>query len=338
MQQLRVVKAVFSNPLERLQRIKRPPKRMLIGHASHTLMIRPTFFNVNDEALKTNTFIYAMPPDANTIRERALEEHNNLIQALQEHSIPVHVFDGIDPLAVDALFCNNWITVHHPLETEFHTIVLYPMMLENRRIEVRNDICDYVSKMYEKTGAKVLTIDLRYKSSDNLPNHNVHFLEGTGSMVVDRKNRTIYASLSDRTHLMMLRELSTYTGHKLVFFHSYHKRKPIYHTNVMMALGDTWIVICKDVVAPGCQSSLTKELERTGKTIVEITTAQMEAYCANIIELTSASGKRYTVMSEKAKSSFTQDQLDVLGNIIAVPFDTIEKYGGGGVRCCIAEI
>jgi len=294
-------------------------------------MIRPQFFNVNRDACATNAFIHASTPPPSEIQERAMQEHNFLIEALQKHSIPVHVFDNTQPDAIDALFCNNWVSVHHPPETEDHRLVLYPMMLENRRIEVRHDICDYITQMYARSGADMRTIDLRTPLYYN-------FLEGTGSLVIDRERRVFYAALSERTHLMMLRKLAEHFNHRIVFFHSEHARKPVYHTNVLMAIGHSWIVICKDAVAPGNQPNLMKDLESSGKTIVEISVDQMRAYCANIIELTSASGQRYTVMSENARKHFTEAQQQVLGNILSVPFDTIEKYGGGGVRCCIAEI
>jgi len=157
-------------------------------------------------------------------------------------------------------------------------------------------------------------------------------------MVLDRRNRIVYAGLSPRTYLMKLMQFSEVMSYELVFFNTSWKRSPVYHTNVLMAIGETWAVACLDViVAESQKEKLVKKLESTGRKVVTITPAQMECYCGNILEVTSRKGVRYTVMSEGAREAFTKEQLAVFENIIAVPFSILETYGGGGVRCCMLE-
>lgn len=325
------------SPLARLKRIyTKPFKKFPMNMGTQVMMITPKYFSVNIDAQPTNSFIVkSSDHDKDTLQDMALMEHSNLVQALRDHHIFVHLFENNIPDAMDAMFCNNWMSIHHPPETADHQLVVYPMLLPNRRIEVRQDIIDYVKSRNPAIGI----IDLRMPTDQSVTDKVAEaYLEGTGSMVIDRKNKVIYAALSPRTYLMALKRFAALIGHKLVFFQTSYKRAPIYHTNVLMAIGGTWVVICKEVIAEGCREYVMTNLKESGKTIIEITKQQLQYFCANIIELKNAKGIPYTVMSQCAHDNFSPEQKSHLGNLIVVPFYTIEKYGGGGVRCCITEM
>ena len=283
------------------------------------LLIRPKFFATNTQALTTNTF---MNGEGEDVEARALDEHNGLIEILIKHNIHTIIYENENPETPDALFANNWITFHLPQKK----CLIYPMYLENRRKEVRLDIVQYICQLYPELKLH----DLRCQPKKAL--------EGTGSMVFDHQNCIIYAAISKRTNEHLLRQVSELLNYKIVSFYTEYKNCPIYHTNVMMAIGKTWIVVCTNVIDHDDMRDVIKSILLSGKQMVEISTTQMESFCGNILEVYSRDGIAYTVMSEKAKNAFRKDQLDILGNILAVPFDTIETYGGGGVRCCLTEI
>lgn len=283
------------------------------------LLIRPRFFATNIQALATNTFMNAQQGD---IEAMALQEHDQLIQILKDHDIDTLIYENVNPETPDALFANNWITVHHPQRK----CLIYPMYLENRRLEVRLDIIQEICQKHPE-----LTLyDLRSQPKKAL--------EGTGSMVFDHENRIIYAAISKRTNEHLLRQVGEYLNYQILSFYTEYKNQPIYHTNVMMAIGKTWVVICTQVIDHDDMRDVVQKIISSGKHMIEISTSQMEAFCGNILEVYSRTGIAYTVMSEKAKNAFSKDQLELLGNILAVPFDTIETYGGGGVRCCLTAI
>jgi len=157
-------------------------------------------------------------------------------------------------------------------------------------------------------------------------------------MVMDHDNKIIYASISPRTNELILQHVGDILNYKIVSFYTDYCCKPIYHTNIMMAVGKNWIVICLDVIEKEDISDINYSLAKSNKEIIKISTAQLEAYCGNILEIQDEEGYLYTIMSTKAKNAFHKNQLAILGNIIVVPIDTIEKYGGGGVRCCLTTI
>ena len=283
------------------------------------LLIRPKFFATNAQALATNAFMNVQQGD---IEALALKEHDQLIKILTDHHIDTIIYENENPETPDALFANNWITFHLPQ----NKCLIYPMYLENRRKEVRLDIFQSVFKIYPK----LKLYDLRSQPKKAL--------EGTGSMVFDHQNRIIYAAISKRTNEHLLRQVGEHLNYQVLSFYTEYKNRPIYHTNVMMAIGKKWVIICTQVIDHDDMRDVIKSILDSGKYMIEISTSQMEAFCGNILEVYSREGISYTVMSEKAKNAFRKDQLDHLGNILAVPFDTIETYGGGGVRCCLTEI
>jgi hypothetical protein len=291
-------------------------------------LIKPNHFKINEQAIPTNKFM-TLAENKNNLQEKVFKEHQGLYTSLINHNFDVTCFENIVYDAPDALFGNNWISVHHPHETKRDDLlcIIYPMALENRRIEVREDILDYVKNSYHNT--EVLDLRLTYDWA---------FLEGTGSIVYDRINRIMYAALSPRTYYWKLLDLSRYLKYKLIICHTNYKNACVYHTNVLMSIGETWAVVCFDVIYDCNHNKIRKNLKKSNKEIIEISAYQMSQYCGNIIEIVNKEGISYTVMSATAYNAFTPDQLQLLGNIIQVPFETIEKYGGGGVRCCITEI
>ena len=284
------------------------------------LLIKPNYFATNQQALATNAF---MTSHQEVIEEKAIVEHHGLIQVLLKHHIDFILYENLNPNTPDALFANNWITIHRSQ----NKLMIYPMYLENRRLEVRWDIIEDLCKMYPT----LKIYDLRSR-----PFHNA--LEGTGSIVFDHQNRIIYAAVSKRTNELLLRQVGELLNYRVISFYTEYKNQPVYHTNVMMAIGKTWAVVCTQVIDHDDVREVVQSILNSGKQMIEISTTQMEAFCGNILEVYNRDQIPYTVMSSKAKQAFQSNQLDALGNIIAVPFDTIETYGGGGVRCCLTEI
>lgn len=283
------------------------------------LLIRPKFFATNAQALATNAFMNVQQGDIEVL---ALKEHDQLIQILTDHHINTMIYDNENPETPDALFANNWITVH-PSQRK---ILIYPMYLENRRKEVRLDIVQAICQRYP---------ELKFHDLRSQPKKA---LEGTGSMVFDHQNRILYAAISKRTNEHLLRQVGEHLNYRILSFYTEYKNRPIYHTNVMMAIGKKWVVVCTQVIDHDDMRDVIQSILASGKHMIEISTSQMEAFCGNILEVYSREGIAYTVMSERARNAFRKDQLDLLGNILSVPFDTIETYGGGGVRCCLTEI
>jgi hypothetical protein len=256
------------------------------------------------------------------IQERVLEEHQGIIKALNKYGISHIVYNNDNDLTPDAVFANNWISVHPKLNKMF----IYPMFLENRRLEVREDIIQYIKHNYPL----IVCHDLR--------GGDKKALEGTGSMVMDHDNKVIYASISPRTNESILSHVGDILNYKIISFYTEYHLKPVYHTNIMMAIGKSWIVVCMDVIEKDDMEEVWKSLKQSNKTIIKISISQMECYCGNIFEISNNEGNLYTIMSTCAKKAFMETQLEKLGIVIDVPLDTIETYGGGGIRCCLTSI
>jgi len=303
--------------------------------ATRLLLIRPDYFAVNEAAVKTNAFMHRpflecpkARQEAAEMRERALREHADLAGTLHDHGFETYVVSGI-PDAPDAVFCNNPVSVHHAWETADgqSRIVLYPMSLPNRRIEIREEINDLLRAV--NPTAKI--VDLRGAFA-------CMYLEGTGSLVLDRAHRVAFAALSPRTYLMKVRQFATSMAYTPIIFHAHLNGTPVYHTNVVVALGRKWCVVALECIAQAEHPAILKHAEITGRQVIDITAFQVKKYCANILEITNARGQTYTLMSTGARDAFTADQLAALEPVIAVDLKTIEKYGGGSARCCVCEI
>lgn len=299
-----------------------------MGRTVTLLLVRPVCFGFNPETAVNNFFQHEDAARAD-VQERALREFDGLVRALESRDIPVLVLpDSPEPVTPDSIFPNNWVSSH-----EDGTLVLYPMFAPNRRLERKPEI---VRALVEATGV-VRLLDLTGWEKQNL------FLEGTGSMVLDRSSRTAYACLGPRTSPEVLADFCRQLGYEAVPFKAVDSDgRSLYHTNLMMSVGTSFAVLCREAFV--CAEELEKvedNLRRQGKRIVDITWEQMMYYTGNILEIKSRAGERFILMSETARRNFREDQLAVLtegASVLSAPVPTIEQVGGGSVRCMVAEL
>jgi hypothetical protein len=293
-------------------------------------MIRPAHFGFNPETAENNSF-QSNDGDlsAEAVQKLALAEFEDLVRRLRDAEINVHVFDDTDePVKTDAVFPNNWVSFH--LDS---FVVTYPMYSLNRRQEKREEIIDELSNHY--------SISKRY--SFDYYEEKDQFLEGTGSMILDRENQIIYACLSERTNAKVLEKFAVLSNFRKLMFHAVDRQgAPIYHTNVMMAIGQKIAVVCLECIPDELErKTLKTSLENSGKVIIEISLEQVESFAGNVLELKKGDGSGVLVMSQQAFKAFTPEQIGELKqhvDFLYSPIPTIEKYGGGSVRCMIAEI
>lgn len=295
--------------------------------ANAVMMIRPLNFNYNEETAVNNKFQHAT---SNTDPQRiALDQFEGLVSLLEDHDVEVHVFeDTKEPFKPDAIFPNNWLSFH-----ENGSLVLYPLFANNRRKERRRDIIDLLSATYELQNV----IDLTYFEQKQL------FLEGTGSMVLDRRHHIAFMCKSPRSSTAVLHEFCKLMDYKPIYFEASDKSGyPIYHTNVMMCVGNDFAVICTEALASAAEKEkVIKGLAETGKEIVDISFSQMEHFAGNMIQIKNKLNQALLVMSEQAYVSLHKEQqtcLEKYAQLLYAPLDVIEKNGGGSARCMIAEI
>ncbi|MBK9257453.1 MAG: amidinotransferase [Saprospiraceae bacterium] len=295
------------------------------------MMIRPANFGFNEQTAENNAFqskesIHSI----DALRQIAIEEFDVMVALLRSKGINIIVIeDTPEPIKPDAVFPNNWISFH-----ENGTLITYPMFAPNRRIERREDIIEKIEEKFR--------INYRY-SFEFYEDEDEIFLEGTGSMIFDRVNHIVYACTSPRTDATLIDKFNVLMGTTSRVFRSVDRNgEDIYHTNVMMALGEDFVVICMESIPDEVsRNELRNTFDLTGKEVIEITYSQMESFAGNMLEVKGAGDKRYLVMSETAYKSLTKEQIDTLSgftNILPVSIPNIEKYGGGSVRCMMAEI
>ena len=298
----------------------------------HLMMIRPQNFGYNPETAKSNAFQTEPEKTGETpesIREKALQEFNNFVSILEEHGIKVTVVEDLnDPITPDAVFPNNWVSFH-----QNGTAITYPMQSESRRFERNESIIDQLAEDFEVHA--VFNLDT-YEDKGL-------FLEGTGSMVFDRINNIVYACLSPRTDQEVLEVFCKLLNYRKVVFHSVDGgRQPIYHTNVMMALGQSFVVICMDTILDAKEKdTLKKYFYETKKEVINITIDQMNAFAGNMLQVKNNRNVSHLIMSTQAYNSLRPDQIRHLERhtkILHAPIPTIETYGGGSVRCMMAEV
>ena len=299
--------------------------------ASAVMMIRPARFQSNPQTAPSNRFqgkTDASPADQH---QAALAEFQALKTALEQAGVRVYAFDDTpEPHTPDAIFPNNWVSFHAD-----GTVVLYPMEAENRRTERRRDIVEALASQHGFHVREMVDLSAHEE--------NGHFLEGTGSMVLDRANRIAYACISSRTHLEPLGDFAQQLDYDVVAFDAVDAGgAPIYHTNVLMNVGERIAVICADAIPREEQrSAVLQRLAETGHDVITLSFAQLEAFAGNMLELRSMNGRRVTAMSDVARRSLTPEQLKKLeknGTVISVPIDNVERSAGGSVRCMLAEI
>jgi len=293
---------------------------------SNLLMIRPIQFMFNTQTAVNNAFQSVNDLDAQTL---ALNEFDDFVTLLRKHEITVTVVsDTLEPHTPDSIFPNNWISFHAS-----GAIVLYPMFAANRRLERKAHIIEELKKHF------VITQQINLTGYE----HKNVFLEGTGSMVLDRENKLAYACLSPRTDSNVLADFCMQLGFKPVSFTATDAAGfPIYHTNVMMCVADAYVVICLDSIRDDVErASVTRLFEQSGKKIIEITLDQMNHFAGNMLQVENKKGEKFLIMSSQAYHSLRVEQRDTIhafNTIIHSSLNTIERNGGGSARCMMAEI
>lgn len=300
---------------------------------SSILMVRPANFGFNPETASNNFYQQKDERDSQEINAVAQEEFDGFVELLQQAGVNVIVVeDTAEPFKTDAVFPNNWFSTH-----EDGKLILYPMFSSNRRLERRKDI---IELLMQKGFQISEIIDLSFFEKDN------QFLEGTGSLVLDRINKIAYACRSVRTHEVPLAYFSRLLNYQVVDFDAVQlvngEYSAIYHTNVMMHVGSELAVVCLDSIPLASDKLKVQEaLGKTGKKIIPITAKQKFGFAGNMLEVRNASGQKFTVMSESALQSLSKVQLQTIKRyteIITPKIPIIEKLGGGSARCMMAEI
>lgn len=302
--------------------------------AGAVLMIRPCAFDYNPETALTNKM--QRPRNGTPSGQpQALAEFGHLAQALRTEGISVCIVDDTPaPPKPDAIFPNNWVSFH-----EDGTLVLYPMQAESRRRERRPDVIDTVVRQLGFKVSRVVDLT-RHEAAGR-------FLEGTGSLILDRCNRIAYACISARTHPAVVEEWAGELGYEAIVFEAWDRGgAPIYHTNVMMCIGARMAVLGTCAMSSDDRARVIEKLQVTGRDIIEIQYEEIEQFAGNMLELASwdeALGDyRLLVMSEAARRSLRPEVYARLAastdSVLAVPVPTIERLGGGSVRCMLAEV
>lgn len=297
------------------------------------MMVEPVAFYFNPETAVNNYFQTNTTESREDIQEKALTEFKTMVTDLRSKGVNVITLkDTPVPHTPDSIFPNNWISFH-----ENGTVVLYPMFAENRRVERRED--EVMSLLEEKGFVIEESIDFTSAEEDEI------FLEGTGSIILDRENGVAYAAISQRTDEELFIEFCEELEYSPVVFTAYQTvegdRKPIYHTNVMMCVADRYAVICLASLDNKTEKKMVCDyLLQSGKEIIDITEAQMHQFAGNMLQV-GGLGQPYLVMSQTAFSSLTADQIakiEQFNPILPVKIDHIEKLGGGSARCMMAEV
>lgn len=297
------------------------------------LMIRPVHFRMNEQTAVNNYFQEEIDLKNAEINTKAQEEFDAFVNKLRAVGVSVIVENDIKSLnAPDSIFPNNWVSFH-----ENGDVALYPMFAKNRRVERREDIL----LRLEEAGFKIENI-IDYTEAEN----EGVFLEGTGSLLLDRTNKKAYCALSARADEDLFIEFCEDFDYAPMLFTAFQtvegKRLPIYHTNVMMCLAEKFAVICLDSIDDKKErKSIVKSLKEDGKSIIAITEAQMHQFAGNMLQVQGHLNQRYLVMSKAAHDSLTVAQINEIEKhcpILSSSLETIETCGGGSARCMMAEV
>lgn len=300
---------------------------------STLLMIEPIAFTYNSETAVNNYFQQKPDESAFMIQQSALYEFREMVELLRIQDIQVIVVrDTPEAHTPDSIFPNNWVSFH-----ENSCAVLYPMFAENRRRERRTDL-------FEILGNE----QLNYPEILALNTYELQgmYLEGTGSMVLDRQHRIAYTALSERTNPDVLEVFCREMSYTPLMFSAFQQvdnmRLPIYHTNVLMSVAEQYAVICLECIdKPNDRQLVENSLKKTGKTIIEISEAQLHQFAGNMLQVRNLNGDLRLIMSASAYDSLTAGQLEELASyngLVVCNVPTIETYGGGSVRCMMAEL
>ena len=304
----------------------------MIHTTSNLIMIRPKHFNYNVETAGNNFFQRRIDKVSQIqIKKKSVTEFNQLVKILNENNVEIDIYDDREGIiTTDSIFPNNWFSLHTD-----GSLYLYPMFSKNRRRERREDIITDLQKRYNVKNI----IDLTSYEKEN------KFLEGTGSMVFDRKNKICYASISERTDKTLVEIVCNNLGYQKKIFASYqsinNRRQLIYHTNVIMNIAENYAIICLDSIDDKTDRNMVvNSLIDSGKKIIEISEDQLNNFAGNMLQVINKRGEKLLVMSKCAYKSLQLSQVEKIesyNKIIYSDLNTIETLGGGSARCMLAE-
>lgn len=300
----------------------------LTQSTSAVLMVRPTSFGFNEQTATTNTFQNNVDLSADEIHDRANHEFTSMVEKLRDSGIHVTVFEDTDTLRKpDAVFPNNWFSAWND-----GYVYLYPMATESRRIERSYIALQQLAKDFKITQVSDISSTEEYGFA----------LESTGVMIFDHINKLVYGCISPRCDASLFTEHAIELGYKPVTFHAFGQDgTAVYHTNVLMGIQSETAVICAEAITDETERSrVINSLKDTGHEVIEITQAQMSAFCGNVLELQNSNGECFLAMSQTAHDNFTPEQRAVLSkdkSLLAFSIPTIETIGGGSVRCMLGE-
>ena len=301
---------------------------------SKVFMVKPVRFGYNPQTAGNNAF--SRPGRENSAQENALREFTSYVALLRANKIDVVIGeDTSTPHTPDSIFPNNWFSTH-----EDGTMVLYPMSTLNRRHERKEELLEVIRKNFEVRRL----IDLTWWENDNL------YLEGTGSMVLDRENKIVYAAKSQRTSEKVLEDFCKQMCYTPVYFEAYDRQGvAIYHTNVMMSVGTAYAIVCMESIRPEDRDRVRTSIMDSGKKILDISFGQLGHFAGNMLEVHNTEGRPILVMSASARKSLTTEQNRELSahykllssahyKLLSPQLDYIETHGGGSARCMLAEL
>ena len=297
--------------------------------ADRLLMIRPKYFGSNSETKGSNTFQATIGDgESDKVSEKAVSEFDKYVSLLQDNDVGVDVFEQpSDNLSPDIVFPNNWFSIHPE-----GFLIFYPMESKTRRTERLQTVKDFLIRSYPDHEV----IDMSWFENEN------KFLEGTGSMVMDRKNKRIFCAISSRSAPDLLTRVGEILKYEVIPFETQENGIPIYHTNVLMAIGSDLAVFCPDCVKGKKAAKQLESLLLEGRhNVIKIDSEQLNSFCGNVLEIKNHKGKKGVLMSQKAMKAFSDEQIDVMKKdkfLVAAHIPTIEKYGGGSARCMVSEL
>lgn len=299
-------------------------------HIANTIvMVKPNHFGFNAETSLSNSFQNKPNLENSELQSTVIAEFDLMVEQIRANEIKVITLES-QPDTPDAVFPNNWFSTHI-IDNQLY-LFIYPMCTENRRKEVQID--NLVTNLQATTGNDYKVVDLRGDYSK--------FLESTGVLIFDHEYKTVYMSISPRANAKVAKEVCDKLGYKLITFTSYDKKGPIYHTNVMLSIGENIAIIClESIKCDNERLQVLDSLKKSNKEIVDISLEQMYKMCGNVLELKNLEGNSFTVLSNTANNGFTTEQLQVIDRLtkrIVCDILNIENVGGGSVRCMMAEI
>ncbi len=297
------------------------------------LMVSPDSFSYNPQTAGSNSFQNKPEFEPETLRKKAIEEFGGMIKKLTGEGIDVLVLSNDTEIDVpDAVFPNNWFATY-----EEGTVMLFPMLSENRRLERSKDT---ITEVMESSGYSIKRfVDYSEYEKQGL------ILEGTGSLVLDRKNNAVYAIESERTNRILFDrycdEMKIPSGNRIFFHANDENGDPIYHTNVIMSIGSGFAVICSECIESSERKNVLEKLRSSALEVIDITYSQLKNFCGNILNVKNVKGESLIVLSASAMWNFEDRQIEALqkyGRLVEVSINTIESVGGGSARCMMAEI